>query len=193
MEQFANMPRWAQYLVTVIVGLVIVGVGYYAFLSGQQTQLQDKIRQSEDLDTKIRQGKEAQKRLDELNRQIDQILQQLEIVKSIIPVEPETGKLLRVFQGFARDENLRIRTISPGSITKQDLYSQQPYKVSVQGGYNDLAMFFDKIAHMRRIVNIGHLEIKGAPPRSGATVEANFQAIVYMQNPEAFQALEKKS
>ncbi len=81
--------------------------------------------------------------------------------------------------------------ISPKPITKKDLYSEQAYGIDVQGGYHDLALFFDKIAHMRRIVNISNLDM-GASNKKGATVSAKFNALVYMQNPEAFKALEKK-
>ena len=63
---------------------------------------------------------------------------------------------------------------------------------TIGGGYHDVALFFDKIAHMRRIVNITDLDM-GAATGKGQTVTATFNSLVYMQNPEAFQALEKKS
>ena len=193
MEQFAKLPRWGQYLATLALGVVLVVAAWYGVISGQRTTLASLTKQSQDLETQIRQGKEAQRRADELQCQIDLILRELEVVKSIIPVEPETGKLLRVFQSFARDQNLDIQAISPANATKGDLYSQQPYTVEVTGGYHDLAMFFDKLAHMRRIVNVANLDIKGVTQTKGsATITAKFQSIVYMQNPEAFQAMEKK-
>lgn len=114
------------------------------------------------------------------------------MLKSIIPIDPETGKLLRVFQGYARDQNLNIVRISPSAIDKKDLYSEQSYGMEVGGGYHDLALFFDKIAHMRRIVNVTNLDMKSGGGK-GYTVSATFNSLVYMQNPEAFQALEKKS
>ena len=109
-----------------------------------------------------------------------------------MPLDPETGKFLRVFQGYARDQNLDIKKISPQAVTAQELYSQQAYGMSVAGGYHDMALFFDKIAHMRRIVNISALQMR-ASSQKNVTVDATFNAMVYMQNPQAFQAMEKKS
>ena len=120
------------------------------------------MAQSAELDAQIRQGKEAQRRVDELNRQIDMIRRDLDVFKSIIPVDPETGKLLRVFQTYARDQNLNIASISPSAIAKKELYSEQAYKMTIGGGYHDVALFFDKIAHMRRIVNVSGLEMTAA-------------------------------
>jgi type IV pilus assembly protein PilO len=192
MEQFAKLPRWAQFVVTLLVGGLIFGAAWFAWLSPQRETLQRNLAQRDELEGKIRQGKEAQRRVDELNRQIELIRRDLEVLKSIIPIDPETGKLLRVFQSYARDQNLNIVKISPRPIDKKDLYSEQAYNIEMTGGYHDLASFFDKIAHMRRIVNIGNLEMSGATGR-GYTVSAKFNSLVYMQNPEAFQALEKKS
>jgi len=192
MEQFAKFPRAVQFVLVIVIGALLLGGSYWFVIKGQRQTLASLNKQSLDLDSQIRQGKEAQRRVDELQRQIDMIVRELEVVKSIIPVEPETGKLLRVFQSFARDQNLAIRAISPKTIQKRDLYSEQAYDVEIVGGYHDLAMFMDKLAHMRRIVNVGSLEVKGATGQGPATITAKFQSLVYMQNPESFQGLEKK-
>lgn len=192
MEQFARLPRVAQFVIVFVLGAALLGGAWWGVISGQRENLKRLQKQSQELESQIRQGMEAQKRADELQRQIDMILRELEVVKSIIPVEPETGRLLRVFQSFARDQNLVIKGISPKAIAKKDLVSEQPYDVEIAGGYHDLAMFFDKLAHMRRVVNVGNLEVKGATGKGAATVNAKFQSIVYMQNPESFQGLEKK-
>ncbi len=193
MEQFAKLPRWAQFVTTLVFGAILVAAAWWGVISNQRQRNAAMIKTSLDLESQIRQGKEAQRRADELQRQIDLILRELEVVKSIIPVEPETGKLLRVFQGFARDQNLAIKSISPAAVAKGELYSQQPYEVEVAGGYHDLALFFDKLAHMRRIVNVSRLSISAvAAGKGSATITSRFQSIVYMQNPEAFQDLEKK-
>lgn len=192
MEQFTKLPRWGQLVVTLLFCGLFFGAAWFLFLSDQRTTLQSRREESEQLEGQIQQGREALRRVEELNRQIELIARDLEVLKSIIPVEPETGKLLRVFQSYARDQNLGIYRISPQDIAKHELYSEQGYALEVGGGYHDLALFFDKIAHMRRIVNIAGLQMS-ADQRKGGTITAKFRSVVYMQNPEAFQGLEKKS
>jgi len=192
MEQFGKLPMWGQWVAILLVCGLLVVTGWYAWLSNQKQAMESRMKQVDELEGQIRQGKEAQKRVDELNRQIDTILRDLELLKSIMPMDPETGKLLRVFQGFARDQSLNIKKISPQAITAQELYSQQAYGMSVAGGYHDMALFFDKLAHMRRIVNISGLQMR-ASTQKNVTVDAQFNAVVYMQNPEAFRVMEKKS
>jgi len=192
MEQFAKLPRAAQFGVIIGLGVAILAGLYYFIISGQRQQLAAMEKESAQLESEIRQGREAARRADELQKQIDNIVEQLKLVESIMPFQPETGRLLRVFQSFARDQNLVIRTISPKAVSKKELYSEQPYDVEVSGGYHDLALFFDKIAHMRRLVNVGSLEIKAASGKGAGSTAAKFQTLVYMQNPSTEGGTEKK-
>jgi type IV pilus assembly protein PilO len=190
MEHFAKLPQWGQFVVILIVGGLLCTAAWFYPISDWKMQMERNIAQSTELEGQIRQGKEAQKRVDELNSQIGVIRRDLEVLKSIIPVDPETGKLLRVFQSYARDQNLNIASISPTPIVAKEMYSEQAYKIVIGGGYHDVALFFDKIAHMRRIVNVQSLDMKSVSTK-GQTVSAVFSSLVYMQNPAAFQALEK--
>lgn len=191
MEQFTKLPRWGQFVVVLMICVLLAVAAWYGFISGQKSALEQRMKLTVDLQGQIKQGQEAQRRVDELNRQIDAIRHDLDVLKSIIPMDPETGKLLRVFQSYARDQNLTITRISPSAITRRELYSEQSYGMDVAGGYHDIALFFDKLAHMRRIVNISDLTMK-ASTKKDVTVQSKFNAVVYMQNPDAFTALEGK-
>lgn len=190
MDKFVKLPRWAQWLSVLVVCGLFFAVMWLTLLSSQRDKIKSQTRDRDNLASEILRGKEAQARVAELNRQLDGIRRDLEVLKSIIPVNPETGQLLRVFQSFARDQNLGIVKINPSQITKQDLYSEQIYKIEVTGDYNNLALFFDKIAHMRRIVNINNLKMSASRGGRG-TIKADFSSLVYMQNPDAFKGLEE--
>jgi len=191
MEQFAKLPKVAQYIIALVVGLATLAGGWFFVIKGQKQNYKNLEKKSQDLQSQIQQGKEAQKKEEQLKLQIEQIKKELDIVKTIIPEDPETGKLLRVFQNLARDLNLTFTTINPKTITAGDLYNQQPYDIEIKGGYHQLALFFDKLAHLRRVVNVEGLTIKAAnSAKDASTITAKFQAIIYTQNPNAFKETE---
>lgn len=193
MEQLSKLPKVAQFIIALVIGVVILVAGYFLVIKGQIQTNKNLQKKSQDLQSQIQQGKEAVKNEESLKLQIEQIMKELEIVKTIIPADPETGKLLRVFQNLARDLNLTFTTISPKQIVSGELYNQQAYDIEVKGGYHQLAQFFDKLAHLRRVVNIEGLSIKAASgSKDAATITAKFQAIIYMQNPDAFKETEAK-
>jgi type IV pilus assembly protein PilO len=191
MEQLAKLPKIAQYVISLVLGLGILAGGYFFVVKGQVKKNETLDKKSGELQSQIQQGKEAQKKAEVLALQIEQIKKELEIVKTIIPEDPETGKLLRVFQNLARDLNLTFTTISPKAITTGELYNQQAYDIEIKGGYHQLAQFFDKLAHLRRVVNIENLSIKASSSKD-ATILAKFQAVIYTQNPDAFKETEAK-
>ena len=43
-----------------------------------------------------------------------------------------------------------------------DFYEEIPVKIKLSGGYHELALFFDKVANLSRIVNIKDLAISEA-------------------------------
>ena len=185
MEQLGKLPKWGQWLITLLVIAGIAAAGYFLYIKGKNEEITAQQKQVDELNAQIRQGKEAQRRLEELQRQVDLIMKDLEVFKSIIPLDPQTGTLLRAFQSFARDQNLGISRITPSRITELEHYSEQPYKMVVSGGYHDLALFFDKIAHMRRIVNISNLKMSTSRGQRGPfSIKAEFNSVVYMQKPE---------
>lgn len=191
MEQLAKLPKAAQYIIAIVLGAAILAAGYFFVVQGQTKKYKTLEKKSGELQSQIQQGKEAAKKAELLAIQIEQIKKELEIVKTIIPEDPETGKLLRVFQNLARDLNLTFTTISPKAITPGDLYNQQAYDIEVKGGYHQLAQFFDKLAHLRRVVNVENLTIKASSAKD-AVIQSKFQAIIYTQNPNAFQETEAK-
>ncbi len=191
MEQLAKLPKSAQYIISIVIGAAILAAGYFFIIKGQAKKFDSLEKKSGELQSQIQQGKEAAKKAELLAIQIEQIRKELEIVKTIIPEDPETGKLLRVFQNLARDLNLTFTTISPKKITPGDLYNQQAYDIEVRGGYHQLAQFFDKLAHLRRVVNIDNLSIKASTAKD-AVIQSKFQAIIYTQNPDAFKETEAK-
>lgn len=192
MEQLSKLPKWAQYLIALGVGVLILALVYFLVIKGQIKTNEQLKKKSQDLQSQIAQGKKAEAEEESLKLQIEEIKKQIEIIKTIIPQDPETGKLLRVFQNLGRDLNLNFTSISPKPVTTGDLYNQQIYDIEVKGGFHQLGLFFDKLAHLRRVVNIQGLSIKGSSGKGADTIVAKFQAIIYMQNPQAFQETEAK-
>lgn len=182
MELFNRLPKWAQIMVVLVFCGLLTFLAYKFYIKDMKATMEAKNKQINELSTKITQGREAEQQKAQLEKNLSAIKDELEILKTIIPFDPETGKLLRVFQNFARDENLMINKISPGLISQKELYSEQPYTIVVDGRYENLAIFFDKISRTRRIINIRGLDMK---PYKGKdmvnTINATFSTVVYMQ------------
>ena len=167
-------PWW----VALIVGLVLAGGAIWASdrylfknikleIASQQTQLAD-------LQQKVREGKAAEARLPQFREEAQRLEAELQRLLRILPTAKQTDELIKKIKSLTERGNHRFVVFQPGAFAKKDFYSEWPIGVTVEGGYHELAMFFDRLSRFSRIINVDALQI-GVPSRRGAyTISSNF-------------------
>jgi type IV pilus assembly protein PilO len=93
---------------------------------------------------------------------------------------------MRKVQALAAQSNLQIKTFTPQPVVNKDFYQEWPIKVDVQGTYHNLALFFDRVSRLSRLVNIGNLKVQSLTQQSGSrTISATCTAttFVYVDTP----------
>ena len=61
---------------------------------------------------------------------------------------------------MASSSNLKILRFIPKPTVPRAFYSDWPIELTVQGSYNSLGKFFEKISQYARIVNVNNISIK---------------------------------
>ncbi len=79
---------------------------------------------------------------------------------------------------MANDSKLEFRIFVPKREKKRKLYFEIPIPIEVRGGYHNVAVFFDKIGHMKRIMNIKNVSMKPVRARS-TTLITKCTAVTY--------------
>jgi type IV pilus assembly protein PilO len=142
---------------------VVLGGLYYFLWPYQQQQDTRRLRQAE-LDKLTAEVLKAQKiadRHDEFKRDVARLEETFKTLLRILPVDRETPELLKDVQGFVTDTNLVMERFTPALTARQkDFYSEWPIKLQLRGSYNDLIIFFNKVANYRRVINISGLDVK---------------------------------
>jgi type IV pilus assembly protein PilO len=77
-----------------------------------------------------------------------------------LPNEKDIDKLLEDISSLAIESGLEILLFKPQQEVKRNFYAEIPVELKLSGGYHDLALFYDKIASLPRIVNISDLLIE---------------------------------
>jgi len=78
----------------------------------------------------------------------------------ILPDKREIPSLLANISQLGVDAKLQFRLFSPGKEDVLGFYVKIPVSIEVGGRYRDVALFFDKVRRMDRIVNIVNLSMK---------------------------------
>src|SRR5262245_9025505 len=189
LDQFFDLPFSRRILVYGFIAILLVSLYYFflhlpveATIEEKQTELQTLGAEKAKLLAKL------QKR-DELKAEIAKIEAQFQEVTKQLPESKEIPELLRQVSNLGRDSGLEITLFRQQGENLKDLYAEVPVEMAVRGGYHQLALFFEKVRHLDRIVNISDINMKNPQMVDGQLqVEASFSATTYRFLTEEEQA-----
>jgi type IV pilus assembly protein PilO len=123
----------------------------------------------------------AEKKLEAEFSEVD--LQFREALK-LLPNSKEIPSLLKSITQLGTDSQLEFRLFSPQKETSKDFYMEIPVSIEVSGSYHNVALFFEKVGQMERIVNILNVSMIPLKDRS-TTLNTKCDAVTYRFKGEA--------
>jgi type IV pilus assembly protein PilO len=159
--RFQNLPRSTQLAIFAVMVLALAAAFYYYFLKdvvAERDRIQADIAR---LEVAVAQGTAIESRLKRFRNELAQLEERLSVLKSILPAEKETPTVLRSVQQMAASSNLKIDKFTPQPVVPRAFYSDWPIQIEVEGNYDGLGSFFEKVSQATRIINVDTIAIKG--------------------------------
>lgn len=112
-----------------------------------------------------------------LERKLTRALQEL-------PNEANVDDLIRSLYEVATKANVSVLSIAPGTEARADgksaFYARVPINMSVTGNYHEVAVFFDAVSQLKRIVNINNIRLGNPTLRNEKTIlKADYVATTF--------------
>lgn len=79
-----------------------------------------------------------------------------------LPEKEEIPSLLSSISDSGQQVGLEFLLFEPKAEKKKEFYAEIPVAMNIKGDYHNLALFFDKVARLSRIVNIHNIQIVNA-------------------------------
>ena len=171
---------------SIAAAALVGGLFWYFYYSPAVEERDTKAARLDTLQKEIRALEVTASKLQEFQREVQLLEAKLETLKRILPPAKETPDLMRKVQALAAQSNLAIKTFTPQAVVNKDFYQEWPIKVDVQGTYHNLALFFDRVSRLSRLVNVGNLKIVALNQQTGSsTITASCTAttFVYLDTP----------
>jgi type IV pilus assembly protein PilO len=182
----SRMSLGGQLGLSALVAGIICGVFWWRYWSPAVEEEKTKTTQLENLRREIRALEVTANKLQEFQREVALLEAKLETLKRILPPEKETPDLMRKVQALASQSNLLVRKFNPAPTVNKEFYQEWPIAVDLEGSYHNLAIFFDRVARLSRLVNVGNLKIKSRPNQSVSNtiaVSCTATTFVYVEPP----------
>jgi type IV pilus assembly protein PilO len=179
-DHFLQWPAAAR-LGLLFVVLCAFGGGYYSLYYGEAraevTRLQGRslALQREIANVRVIAGNlaEFQREVEALEREFVEALAQL-------PNRKQFEDLLQDITTVSKKVGVQIRSIERAPEVSRDFYAEVPFRLELEGSYHGLAMFFERLARLPRIVNMGTLKIRSLDDSgAGTTLRVEGQATTY--------------
>jgi len=154
--------------IAILLGTVIVLGGLFVwFYYLPKCEEIDKVKgEIATIEQKLNKAKIMVKRLKQFEAEWAELDTQYKEALKLLPNTKEIPALLKTITQLGSDSQLEFRLFSPQREKPQDFFIEIPVSIEVSGSYHNVAMFFDKVGAMERIVNILNVSMSPTKPRS---------------------------
>jgi type IV pilus assembly protein PilO len=180
LDQFFDLPLSRRVLVYGLLVVLFVALYYFLLHLPNSSLIVEKQTQIETLEGEKVKLLATLKGRAALKAEIERIEAKFQEVTKQLPESKEIPDLLRQVSNMGRDSGLEITLFRQQGENIRELYADVPVEMAVRGGYHQLALFFEKVRQLDRIVNIGDIGMKNPQMLEGRLqVEASFSATTY--------------
>ena len=158
-ESFLRRPAYQRFLaLVVLMSLVVVGF-YFGLYQGQIEEMKSLESQISSLNSKLAESQRIAANLPKFKAEYERLQAQLNDALSELPDKKEIPTLLRSIGKLASDQGLDVLEFKPAPEINKGFYAEVPVNLKFRGAYHDVAMFFDAVGKLSRIVNIDQLKM----------------------------------
>jgi type IV pilus assembly protein PilO len=159
-ENMEKLSKGQRMGIVVGIFLVVIGlVGYFSYYQKftEITQLKQDIEELErNLTIATRKARQLKRFRDKMAGKEAEF----KIAKKALPDKSEIPALVTAISGSGHDAGLEFLLFQPKPEEKKDFYAEIPVAIKVKGSYHNLALFFDKVARLFRIVILTDIRMK---------------------------------
>ena len=184
LQAFAPAIEWVEartklQRVMIYASAIVLLVGSFAYFAYLPKHKQISKLESEyrDLAEKLDKARQTAKQLNFYRTKMKAAEAQFNIVMKALPEKEEIPTLLAGISQAARDAGLDITNFQPNPERAKEFYAEVPISISVTGNYHNVALFFDKISNLPRIVTIDSANM--VPDKDGVKLTTSCTAVTY--------------
>jgi type IV pilus assembly protein PilO len=161
-EKLAKVPKPVRLGAVLALILGVVSGYYFLIYQDKAVELVNFQVQAEELQRKLNKVRVVASNLDEFEQEVARLERDLTLVVKQLPSRKQFEDLLRDISTAGKKVGVSIKSIERSKEVDHNFYAEVPFKLEIEGQYHDIAKFFEQMAALRRIVNMGAMEIKVA-------------------------------
>jgi type IV pilus assembly protein PilO len=166
--------------IAILAGTIVVLAGLFVWLVylPKSEEIAAARQEIAKLQVKLNQAKLKARALSKFEAEYAEVDAQFTEALNLLPNTKEIPSLLKAITQLGTDSQLDFMLFSPQRERPKDFYMEIPVSIEVSGSYHNVAVFFDKVGRMERIINILNVSMNPVKERS-TTLTTKCDAVTY--------------
>jgi type IV pilus assembly protein PilO len=167
LDRIVKLPTSRKILILALIAVIIAGLYVYFLYLPKAEVLKKKVVEMEKLETQVQELRIIAANMKRFQEEAAKLREELKLAIAQLPTTKEIPSLLANISNLGKEAGLDFLLFRPVPEITREFYAEIPVEIKVKGTYNDVAIFFDKVGKMSRIVNIAGVAMEGAKESSG--------------------------
>lgn len=179
-QAIEKYPTRNKVIILLVVCGLLGGLFFYFMYLPKQKELDGLNIELDAAQRTYNEKKAIADNLQTFQEEVRRLNEKLALALTKLPNTSEIDKILIDLPNLAKEEELVVASFKPGAQSAKGFYAEIPISLSLQGAYNRMAKFFEKIAKLNRIIAVGNVTFTGPRPGpDGVRLNAEVQAFTY--------------
>ena len=141
--------------------IVISGFVYFSYYPKFQ-QIDTLETRHNKIKSELETAKKNAGQLKKFQLEMKEAEDNFKIASKALPETKEIPSLLTNISKYGQDSGLEFLLFQPNPDKAIGFYAEIPVLIQVKGGYHNLALFFDRVSRLSRIVNIKDIDMEAS-------------------------------
>jgi type IV pilus assembly protein PilO len=156
------MSKSQKIIAMAVILATIVGLYVYLFYLPASEEKEKKKVDMGRLETQLRELRAIAEDQKRFQADSTRLREEVESAMAQLPTSKEIPSLLANISNLGKEAGLEFILFRPAPEVTQEFLALIPVEIKVKGTYTDVAIFFDRVSKMPRIVNISGVSMEGA-------------------------------
>ncbi len=136
----------------------LIGVaGEYFYLNDMRQANAASADRLKKLQTDNEAARKIEEQLKQSKADYERLEQQLANQRTALPDEKESDAFIRMVQESGVTAGIAVRRFTARPVVAKEFYYELPFELEIDGSYNAVLQFFERLGKVSRIVNISNL------------------------------------
>jgi type IV pilus assembly protein PilO len=176
-EKIGELTQTQRILIYAGVFVILLGAFIYASYLPKFKKIDKLGKEYKKLEKKLASAKKSAAELEGYRKKMEAAQDEYDLAKKKLPEKEEIPSLLASISQSGQDVGLDFLLFEPKPEVIKEFYIEIPVSIKVKGNYHNVALFFDKVGKLSRIVNIK--DIRMAPVKNEDEINTSCTAVTY--------------